>query len=41
MGVLSMILFASVGVGLFLMNRQAENDEAAKHGDDSRSERIG
>ncbi len=32
--VLSMILFATVGVGLFLMNRQAVNDEAAKRADD-------
>jgi len=32
--VLSMILFATIGVGLFVMNRQAANDEAAKHGND-------
>lgn len=29
--VLSMIIFATVGVGLFVMNRQAQNDDAAKH----------
>jgi hypothetical protein len=33
--VLSMILFASIGAGLFVMNRRAANDEAAGHTDDS------
>ena len=32
--VVSMILFASIFVGLFLMNRQAANEDAAKHGRD-------
>ena len=36
MGVLSMILFASIGVGLFVMNRQAGHDEIqAKRPDDT------
>ena len=32
--VLSMILFASIFVGLFLINRQAANEDAAKQSRD-------